>query len=207
MAVSGGRKSTSTGSGSPPPPISTHRPPDFMNSPKRQRSLSPPLIDPSHGPTAQVHLLPGFRNSPQKADKTRVDADDEFRRSREATDFNFAVFEEQEQRGVGNIEEKKLVAFSFSREGTKEDSENNNGDDDGNKKKKKKVGVLDLFGDDDEEKSMSERKAFLPPPQTSTENGEEEVKKEKRRRKEVVPVALVTRIIYNTIARTLILKI
>jgi len=181
---SGGRKSTSTGSGSPPPPISTHRPPDFMNSPKRQRSLSPPLIDPSHGPTAQVHLLPGFRNSPQRPIKRESTPTTSFEGPEKQPTSTSPSSKNKNNEELVTSKKRNLSPSPSPEKEQKEDSGNNNGDDDGNKKKKKKVGVLDLFGDDDEEKSMSERKAFLPPPQTSRENGEEEeVKKEREEEK------------------------
>ena len=176
---SGGRKSTSTGSGSPPPPISTHRPSDFLNSPKRQRSLSPPLMDPPHGPTAQVHLLPGFRNSPQRPMKRETTPTTSFEGPEKQPTSTSPSSKNKNNEEL--VSKKRNLSPSPSPEKKEKEVLKNNDDNDdnnGNKKKKKKVGVLDLFCDDDDdnEKSMSERNAFLPP-QISKENGE--VKKEK----------------------------
>jgi hypothetical protein len=176
---SGGRKSTSTGSGSPPPPISTHRPSDFLNSPKRQRSLSPPLMDPPHGPTAQVHLLPGFRNSPQRPMKRDTTPTTSFEGPEKQPTSTSPSSKNKNNEEL--VSKKRNLSPSPSPEKKEKEVLKNNDDNDdnnGNKKKKKKVGVLDLFCDDDDdnEKSMSERNAFLPP-QISKENGE--VKKEK----------------------------
>ena len=180
---SGGRKSTSAGSGSPPPPTSTHRPSEFMHSPKRQRSLSPPLMDPPHGSTAQVHLLPGFRNSPQRPIKRETTPTTSFEGpEKQPTSTSPSSKNNSNMNNINNGEElmskKRHLSPSPSPEKKQEDDDNNNDDNNGSKKKKKKVGVLDIFGDDDDEKSMSERKAFLPP--QSKENGEVKEEEEKK---------------------------